>query len=119
LYENVKDVVLVDTEEAAEIGLQCEGTFDFQPLSCIIPRIRYVSKMCSYMKFEYRMQVLVCKLGEVAIIIFSPFLFWSTKLSKRIIINGYIKDRKIYANYILLMTYFTVHILDITFLFFI
>jgi hypothetical protein len=31
-------------------------------------------------------QVLVCIVGEVAIIIFSPFLFWSTKLSNRIIL---------------------------------
>ena len=38
------------------------------------------------MKLEYSMQVRVCIAGDVAIIIFSPFLFCNTKLSKRIII---------------------------------
>lgn len=92
MYEYVEDVVLVNAEDAAEIGLESEGPFDLQPPSCIMPRVRYVSRMCSYMKLEYSMQVRVCKLGEVAIIMFSPFLFWSTKLSKRIIINEYTKD---------------------------
>ena len=59
------------------------------------------------------MQVLVCRLAEVAIIMFSPFLFWSTKLSKRIIINEYTKDRKIYVDYILLKTYFMTHIINL------
>lgn len=65
------------------------------------------------------MQVRVCRLGEVAIIMFSPFLFWSTKLSKRIIINEYTKDRKIYVNYILLPTYFVVPITNLFFTFYI
>lgn len=39
------------------------------------------------MKLEYMMHVRVCKQGEVAIIMFSPFLFWRTKLNKRIINN--------------------------------
>lgn len=64
------------------------------------------------------MQVLVCRLGEVAIIMFSPFLFWSTKLSKRIIINEYTKDRKIYVNYILLSAYFVAPIINLIFTFY-
>ena len=38
------------------------------------------------------MQVCVCREGEVAIIMFYPFLFCSNKLSKRIINNEYTLD---------------------------
>lgn len=118
LYEYVEDVVLVDAEDAAEVGLERERAFDLQSPSCITGGVRYVSRMCSYMKLEYRMQVLVCRLGEVAIIMFSPFLFWSTKLSKRIIINEYTKDRKIYVNYILLPAYFVAPVINLIFVFY-
>lgn len=40
MYEYVEDIVLVDAEDAAEIGLEGEGAFDLQSPSCIMARIR-------------------------------------------------------------------------------
>lgn len=52
LDEDVEDIFFIDAEDAAEVGLKGERALDFESAACVGTRLRYVSKMCSYMRLE-------------------------------------------------------------------